>query len=160
MTSLPKGRETPRVWAPLKGNTTLVPLEVELSAQRGLPQFNLIGLAGPEVNEARERVRSAIRSIGLRLPQMRITVNLSPSNLKKHGTSSDLAIALRLILEFGKRELPDSLPKRGTYFAFGELGLHGELKPTGDPVRALRLIQHLPEDSLVLAHPVDLNRIS
>ena len=68
-------------------------VDVEVDIANGLPQFSIVGLGDKAINEARERVRSALKNIGFQLPVKRITVNLSPSHLKKQGTHYDLPIA-------------------------------------------------------------------
>ena len=64
----------------------LVEVEVDISPQ-GLPAFNMVGLPDTAVQEARERVRSAVRNSGTTFPARRITVNLAPADLKKEGPS-------------------------------------------------------------------------
>ena len=71
----------------------LVEVEVDI-AQAGLPNFLIVGLPDAAVQEARERVRAAIRNSGLSFPMRRITVNLAPADLKKEGPSYDLPIAV------------------------------------------------------------------
>src|SRR5215203_5871755 len=73
----------------------LVEVEVDI-AQSGLPQFLIVGLPDAAVQEARERVRAAIRNSGLSFPMRRITVNLAPADLKKEGPSYDLPIAVAI----------------------------------------------------------------
>ena len=68
----------------------LVTAECDLSS--GLPAFTVVGLPDAAVNEARERVRSAIKNCGFTFPVSRITVNLAPAHLKKIGTLYDLPI--------------------------------------------------------------------
>lgn len=74
----------------------IVEVEVDLSA--GLPAFNIVGLPDTAVQEARERVRAAIRNSGLQFPQKRITVNLAPAHLRKEGPAYDLPIAIGVLL--------------------------------------------------------------
>ena len=65
-------------------------VEVEVDIAPGLPAFTIVGLPDTAVQEARERVRAAIRNSGFEFPQRRITVSLAPADLKKNGTSYDL----------------------------------------------------------------------
>src|SRR6185436_8379810 len=70
------------------------PVHVEVDVSFGLPSFRMVGLPDTTVRESRERVRLAIRNSGFEYPPHRITVNLSPADLRKAGTSFDLPIAL------------------------------------------------------------------
>lgn len=100
----------------------LVTAECDLSG--GLPAFTVVGLPDAAVNEARERVRSAIKNCGFTFPVSRITVNLAPAHLKKAGTLYDLPILVG-ILAAGKQL---RLPKENCAF-IGELSLSGQLRP-------------------------------
>ena len=76
-----------------------VPVEVEVDiASQGLPSFTIVGLPDKAVEEAKDRVRSAIRNSGADFPAKRITVNLAPADLPKEGPSYDLPIALGILL--------------------------------------------------------------
>ncbi len=75
-------------------DSALVEVEVDLS--QGLPAYNIVGLPDTAVNEAKERVRAAIRNSGLQFPMRRITVNLAPADLRKEGPSYDLPMAVAL----------------------------------------------------------------
>lgn len=102
------------------------PVEVEVDLVRqGLPGFTLVGLAEAAVREARERVFSALRACGFRLPPSRITVNLAPAGRRKSGTAFDLPLALGLLAASGQIPV-EAL--QGRIFA-GELSLSGALKP-------------------------------
>ena len=81
--------------ASLGVHAPLVSVETHLSP--GLPAFNLVGLPETAVRESKERVRSAIINTGFEFPTLRITVNLAPGDLPKHGTRFDLAIALGIL---------------------------------------------------------------
>ncbi len=100
-----------------------VRVEVDISA--GMPSFDLLGNLAQEVREARERVRTALHSCGIVLPAKKITVNLSPANLKKYGTGFDLAIAVALLAGCG---LVEEERCRDVLFV-GELGLNGQILP-------------------------------
>ena len=71
-----------------------LPVRVEVDVAFGLPSLTIVGLAGSQVQEARERVRSALRNSGFELPSRRITVNLAPADVPKDGTAYDVAIAV------------------------------------------------------------------
>ncbi|MBN8506240.1 MAG: YifB family Mg chelatase-like AAA ATPase [Burkholderiales bacterium] len=103
-----------------------LPVRVEVHLAAGLPSFTLVGLADTEVKEARERVRAALTSSGLRFPHdRRITVNLAPADLPKEGARFDLPIALGLLAASGQ------LPLEGLerFEWAGELSLSGSLQP-------------------------------
>jgi magnesium chelatase family protein len=102
-----------------------VPVEVQADVSSGLPSFTIVGLADAAVLEARDRVRSAIRTCGFEFPSARVTINLAPAPLRKHGTGFDLPIALALLC--ATRQVPAALA--GNVFAVGELGLDGSLRP-------------------------------
>ena len=73
-------------------------VEVEVDISPGLPSFTIVGLPDTAVQEARERVRAAIRNSGCTFPMKRITVNLAPADLKKAGPAYDLPIAVGILL--------------------------------------------------------------
>jgi len=99
-------------------------VEVDI-ADKGLPAFNIVGLPGKAVEEAKERVRAALKNSGLDFPPRRLTVNLTPADLPKDSPAYDLPIALGLMVAWGqvKADLQDCL-------AFGELSLDGSLRHT------------------------------
>ena len=72
-------------------------ITVQADVSEGLPVFHMTGSLSGEVKEARERVRTALKNTGFRLPPKRIAVNLAPSDLKKAGTFFDLSIAVALL---------------------------------------------------------------
>ena len=69
-------------------------IRIEADVSDGLPVFDMVGFLASAVKEARERVRIAVRQMGIRFPAKRITVNLSPANVRKEGTTFDLPIAI------------------------------------------------------------------
>lgn len=100
------------------------PVTAECDLSGGLPAFTVVGLPDAAVNEARERVRAAIKNCGFTFPVSRITVNLAPAHLKKVGTLYDLPMLVG-ILAAGKQL---RLPKENCAF-LGELSLSGQLRP-------------------------------
>jgi magnesium chelatase family protein len=74
-----------------------VPVRVEADLANGLPNLTVVGLTDRAIQEARERVRAAIRNSDFKFPAQRITVNLAPAELPKEGTGFDLAIALSIL---------------------------------------------------------------
>ena len=100
-------------------------VEVETDISAGLPAFNIVGLPDTAVQEAKERVRAAIRNSGLTFPARRITVNLAPADLRKEGPSYDLPIAVGILLSSEQVSADVS----ETLF-LGELSLDGSLRHT------------------------------
>lgn len=101
---------------------SLIAVEVDVST--GLPAFDMVGLLSSEVKEARERVRTAIRNSGYQIPPNRITVNLSPADIRKGGNHYDLPIAIAILEALGviqKKIMQDAI-------FVGELGLDGTVK--------------------------------
>jgi len=98
---------------------------VECDTTRGLPAFNIVGLADKAVGESRERVRAAIANSELNFPAKRITINLAPANLAKEGSHLDLPIAISLLCASGQLRQKDL---DGILFV-GELSLNGEIRP-------------------------------
>lgn len=104
--------------------SVLIEVEVDIASQ-GLPSFTIVGLPDKAVEEARERVRSALKNSGADFPAKRITVNLAPADLPKAGPSFDLPMALGILLasEQITSDLKDAL-------VLGELSLDGSLRHT------------------------------
>ncbi len=103
-----------------------VPIEVEVNIEsRGFPKFNIVGLPDKAVEEAKERVRSALKNSGAEFPARRITVNLAPADLPKKGPAYDLPIALGILLanEQLRADISNAL-------VLGELSLDGHLRHT------------------------------
>ena len=100
-------------------------VEVEGDMNRGLPAFNIVGMANKTVNEAKERVRSAIINSEFYFPDKKVTINLAPAELAKDGAYLDLPIALAVLVLSGQLIKNDVNDR-----AFvGELSLNGEIKP-------------------------------
>ena len=99
-------------------------ITVEVDSSTGLPAFDMIGLLGSEVKEAKERVRVALKNNGINLPAMRITVNLSPADEHKSGAAFDLPIAVAILGVFNY--IPLFEPKET--LVIGELALDGQIK--------------------------------
>lgn len=100
-------------------------IQVEVDISDGLPAISMVGMLSAEVREAGERVRTALKNTGFWIPPKRITVNLSPADIKKQGTSYDLPIAVAILANL------DSFPREQTEnrLILGELGLNGAVKP-------------------------------
>ena len=96
-------------------------VEVEAAFTKGLPGFSVVGLAGSDIQESKERVKSALLNNDFKFPPLKITINLSPSDLRKSGTHLDLPIALLIALSDKDTNFED-------IHIFGELGLDGRVK--------------------------------
>lgn len=103
-------------------------IHVEVEIRNGLPYFTMVGYLSKESMEAKERVASALRSIGHPLPSMKITVNLSPANIRKNGTAFDFPIAVAFL---GCLNLIDA-SKLDDICIMGELGLNGKIRGVGN----------------------------
>ncbi len=101
-----------------------LPVEVQADVANGLPTFTLVGLGDAAVLESRDRVRAAMRACGFDFPAGRVTVNLAPAPLRKHGTGFDLPIAAA-ILAATRQIPPDQI---ATALLVGELGLDGSVR--------------------------------
>jgi len=109
--------------APIGFDGSLV--EVECDSSRSLPSLQIVGLGNKAIDEAKERVRSAIANSLLDFPKQRITINLAPAELPKDGAHYDLPIALAILCVSGQIKQPEL---SGAIFA-GELSLDGAVRP-------------------------------
>lgn len=131
----------------------LVKVEVDV-AERGFPTFTIVGLPDKTVEEAKERVRTAIKNCSLPFPETKITVNLAPADIPKEGSLFDLPIAVGILASFGKvnhQLLEDSL-------FVGELSLEGEIRPVPGILSMIILAKEkglkrvfLPEENIKIA---------
>jgi magnesium chelatase family protein len=98
-------------------------VDTEMELCKGVPEFTIIGLGDAAVRESRDRVKSALRSSGLRFPNAKVTVNLAPADVKKSGSLSDLSIITALLAITGeiRTDLSDSV-------FIGEVSLGGDIK--------------------------------
>lgn len=100
-------------------------IEVESDMKNGLPSLQIVGMGSKAIDEAKERVRSAVTNSDLDFPTKKLVINLAPAELPKDGTHYDLAIAVAILVSSGQlkpHEVKDAL------FA-GELSLDGSLRP-------------------------------
>ncbi|MBO5372033.1 MAG: YifB family Mg chelatase-like AAA ATPase [Lachnospiraceae bacterium] len=98
---------------------------VEADVSNGLPIFEMVGFLSSEVKEAKERVRTALRNSGYLLPAKRITVNLSPADVKKSGSGFDLPIAIAILAALGEIDAS----KLESTLVLGEISLNGNIQP-------------------------------
>ena len=102
----------------------MIPVQVEADVSDGMPQFTMVGYVSAQVKEAQDRVRTALKNMGISLPPKRITINLSPADVRKEGSRFDLPIAAGVLMTLG-RIPPGSLRKT---MVLGELGLDGHVQ--------------------------------
>ena len=108
-------------------------IEVECVITQGLPQFDIVGMANKTVSEARQRVRNAIKSSGLKWPDSHITINLAPAELQKDGIFFDVPIAVSILIASGQLLENDAKNRIFT----GELSLDGTVRPVRGMINIL-----------------------
>ena len=108
-------------------------IRVEVDSGRGLPTFHIVGLPETAVRESRMRVRAALAQLGVELNEYVLTVNLAPADLRKSGSSFDLAIAVATLGALGR--VP--LEPLARVLLLGELALSGEVRPVRGVLPAL-----------------------
>lgn len=106
--------------------SVLVEVEVDVAAL-GFPGFNIVGLPSKAVEEAKERVKTALINTGCSFPQKKITINLAPADLAKDGSCYDLPIAVGILLASGEIASTENLNHAVFY---GELSLDGTVRHT------------------------------
>lgn len=117
---------------------------VEATFTKGLPSFSIVGLANNSIQESKDRVKSALLVNDFKFPPLKITINLSPSDISKSGTQFDLSIALLIALYDQNVKLDD-------YYIFGELGLDGKLKHTSTLFAiVLSIAQQYPNSNILV----------
>lgn len=102
------------------------PVVVEVDLSAGIPGLTIVGLPDAAVNEAKERVRAAIKNSGFDFPLKKVVINLAPADIRKEGSGFDLPMAVGILLASGVLQPTEALAK--TCFA-GEVSLAGELRP-------------------------------
>ena len=117
---------------------------VEVHVSNGLPGFTIVGLPDASCREARDRVRAALLSSGMRWPGQRVTVNLAPTGVRKSGAGLDLAIAIGLLV--ADAQVPPAVATDVGYL--GELGLDGTIRAVPG---ALPLVDALQVETVVVA---------
>lgn len=124
---------------------TAHPVHVEVSLHPGMPLFNIVGMAGTSVQEAKDRIRSAIESCGASFPLNRKVVNLAPADVNKTGSHFDLPMAVGLLVESG--QLP--AVEKGIWL-LGELGLDGSLREVRGLIPALLFARKQGASAVIL----------
>jgi magnesium chelatase family protein len=123
-------------------------VEVEAHVQSGVPSFTLVGLADRACQEAKQRVRSGIKSAELQWPGNKSTVNLAPAELKKEGSGFDLPIALALLAASG--QIPRD--RLAEHASCGELALDGRLRRVGGVLGVAEGARRAGLERLLCAH--------
>ena len=98
-------------------------INVEADVNDGLPMFTMVGYLSSSVKEAGERVRTALKNSGYHLPPKRVTINLSPADIRKDGSAFDLPIAIAVLIAMGINHAID-MEKQ---VIIGESGLNGAI---------------------------------
>lgn len=132
-------------------------IETEVDVVNSLPGIVIVGLPDAAVNEAKERIRLAIKNSGFSFPQTKVVINLAPADLKKEGTGFDLAMALGVLAKSGTiKEVPAEI------CFMGELSLDGAIRPIEGVLPIVYSIKNtgikkviLPEENLREASFVD-----
>jgi len=99
-------------------------IDVEVDVLNSLPQVSIIGLGDTAISEAKERLRLAIKNSSFDFPQTKVVINLAPADLKKEGTSYDLAMAVGIL---AKQDIVKDIPSDTAFL--GELSLDGSIRP-------------------------------
>ncbi len=126
-------------------------IEVEVDLNVGLHSFNIVGLADKALNEAKERVNSALKNTGIKPPNRenrKITVNLAPADVKKAGSQYDLAIAIGYLL--ATKQIKEFDAKNKIFL--GELALDGRLRPVNGALNIAELAERSEFEYLFLPH--------
>lgn len=146
-----------RVYSAIPYGYTGSLVTVEGDMHRGLPSFNLVGMANKTITEARERVRSAIANSGFIFPDRKVTINLAPAELAKDGAHLDLPIAVAILIL--ARALRPAQVERKLFV--GELSLDGRTKPIRGIINVIEAAKnasfttvYLPRENLPLARLV------
>lgn len=100
-------------------------MEIEIDSSGGIPSYSMVGLPDATVRESRERIFSAIKNCGFRLPAAKLIINLAPADMKKEGSSYDLPLALGILMASGQI----MISRCQDYIILGELSLDGRVKP-------------------------------
>ncbi len=123
-----------------------IPVEVEVDiSPQSLPSFTIVGLPGKAVEEAKERIRSALKNAGADFPTHRITINLTPADLPKEGPAYDLPMALGILIASG--QIQADLKKT---LVLGELSLDGSLRHTNGVLPLALLAKQLGFENIFL----------
>lgn len=133
--------------SPILSGYESMPVSIECTITKGLPSLTIVGLANKSVDEAKERIRSAISASGYSFPKKRIVLNLAPADMPKNSASLDCAMALAVLN--ADKQLVGEL-KYKDLIAIGELGLDGALRPARGIIGLMQTIKQIPSDLIIL----------
>ena len=128
------------------------PITVEVNVSQGLPLWIIVGLADSVVKESKERVVTALRECGFRIPSVRVLAALAPADVRKIGNGYDLPIALGFLVATGQLK-PEHL---APLVAVGELGLDGSLRPVRGTLSVARMLHAANDNSVLLLPPANV----
>jgi magnesium chelatase family protein len=121
-------------------------IHVECDASAGLPSLLIVGLGNKAIEEAKERVRSAIKNSGFEFPRKRVTVNLAPADLPKDGVQFDLPIAVALLCVSGQIQQATL----ASVALVGELSLDGSLRPVRGIINHVETAKHAGLETIII----------
>ncbi len=98
------------------------PVDVEIAVSKGIPRFEIVGLADTAVQESRERIKSALYACGIVFPTSNCVINLAPADLRKNGSMHDLAILMAILSALGRAKIPADAA------VIGEVSLNGDVR--------------------------------
>ena len=104
-------------------------VEIQTDISNGLPEFEIVGLPDASVKESKKRIGAAIKNSNIEFPDKKILINLAPANIKKEGTSFDLAMAMGILIAMNRIPNIDTNKLVSTIF-IGELSLDGKINRT------------------------------
>ena len=104
-------------------------VEIQTDISNGIPEFEIVGLPDTSVKEAKKRINAAIKNSNIDFPSKKILINLAPANIRKEGSSFDLAMAVGILIAMDKIPKIDINKLASTIF-IGELSLDGKLNRT------------------------------
>ena len=123
-----------------------VPVQVEADVSEGMPSFEMVGYLASEVKEAKERVRTALKNAGFYIPAKRITINLTPADIRKSGSGCDLPVAAAVLAALGY--IDEHLLKK--FIVIGEVGLNGSILPVRGVLSAAVLAKKQRYEGIVV----------
>jgi len=104
-------------------------VEIQTDISNGIPEFEIVGLPDVSVKEAKKRIITAIKNSNIEIPNKKVLINLAPANMRKEGSSFDLAMAVGILIAVGK--IPEiDINKLASTIFIGELSLDGKINRT------------------------------
>lgn len=125
-------------------------VEVEVDLSLGMMNFFIVGLPDTAIKESRQRIQTALKNCGIKLPERKITVNLAPADLKKEGTLFDLPIAIGILQAAKLLHVASSFLEETLFM--GELSLDGSIKPIKGALAIAYDAQKLGKKRVIVPH--------